>query len=306
MGEQTKIEWCDSTWNPWYCCREVSAGCENCYARAWARRAGKAWGQPIRAAEKTFHAPQHWAESRKIFVGSLSDFFFDTSYDFHRLQKEATIVMASACWHRYLLLTKRPQNIAPALEKHMIESIWPWRSIWLGVTVENQDAVWRIEELAKVPAAIRWVSFEPLVGPVEVPDHLWDELDWIVIGGESGPKARPMDPDWVEDLMIEADENGKPVFFKQWGEWAPFSGCSVDPFAMNPRSIEGHYCRLYRVGRKNTLNLWDGQALHEYPRQCRVCRCTDRMPCNDPIDGPCHWIAADLCSSCATEAACES
>ena len=306
MGQQTKIEWCDSTWNPWYCCREVSPGCDNCYARAWARRAGKPWGQPIKAAEKTFEAPLHWADPRKIFVCSLSDFFFDATVMHSYWQSEAAKIMGEASQHTYLIPTKRPQNILPALSHARIEAHWPWRSVWLGVTVENQDAVWRIEELAKIPAAIRWVSFEPLVGPVIIPDKLLGELDWIVIGGETdqGPKrARMMDADWLENLIAQADEAEIPVFFKQWGEWAPLTAATVHPIVLTAEIADGNSMMHYRVGRKHIIHHVQPR---EFPRQCRVCRCTERMACDDPIDGPCHWIAADLCSSCATEAACES
>jgi len=317
MGEQTKIEWCDSTWNPWYCCHEVSAGCANCYARTWAKRAGRPWGQPIGALRNTFEAPLRWKQPRKIFVCSLSDFFFSLRGRVRIWQQDAARIMANASQHTYLILTKRPANIGFTLTNPSIESIWPWRSVWLGVTVENQEAVWRIEELAKIPAAVRWVSFEPLIGPVTVPDHLWDEIDWIVIGGETDQgfqkKARMMDTDWLEHLLEQADEAEVPVFFKQWGEWAPLYAVRCDGAGLlaglTAQSVPGESTYHYRVGRKQILkNAWYYPPFmlpRDFPRQCRVCRCTERMPCNDPIDGPCSWIDDDLCSSCARKGPCE-
>lgn len=214
MALQSSIEWTESTWNPVTGCTKVSAGCANCYAERMARRL-QAMGQPnyARGFEVTTHPemlelPLQWKKPQTIFVNSMSDLFHeDIPVAFVR---RVFRVMNAAHWHRFQILTKRAQRLA------VLASAVEWSpNIWMGVTVENERCVSRIAWLRKVPAALRFLSLEPLLGPLPALDL--SDIHWVIAGGESGPGARPMQPHWVADIRDQCLVAGVPFFFKQWG-----------------------------------------------------------------------------------------
>lgn len=210
----TKIGWTDETWNPVTGCTKISAGCANCYAERMAKRlqamrcARYNKGFDVAVHEDVIDRPYRWNKPRKIFVNSMSDLFHEAVSDdtIMRIFK----VMNDLPQHLFQVLTKRPERLletAPHLT---------WTdNIWMGVTVENNDYVYRGQMLADVPAAVRFVSAEPLLGAL--PDLDISILDWLIVGGESGPGCRPMRAEWAEDLMNRAKDAGVPFFFKQWG-----------------------------------------------------------------------------------------
>jgi len=214
MGEKSAIEWTDATWNPVTGCTKVSPGCKFCYAERFAARL-QAMGNPRyrNGFAVTLHPdqltlPLRWAQPRRIFVNSMSDLF-------HEGVPEAFIaqvfeVMARAQWHIFQLLTKRAARVAELALR------LPWPSnVWQGVSVENARYTWRIASLQPVPAAMRFLSVEPLLGPI--PHLPLEGIDWVIVGGESGPCHRPMDPRWVREIRDQCLAAGVPFFFKQWG-----------------------------------------------------------------------------------------
>ena len=214
MLSHTSIEWTECTWNPVTGCSKTSLGCQHCYAERMALRL-KAMGQPnyVNGFEVTCHEhmltrPLEIAKPRMIFVNSMSDLFHEAvPTDF---VKRIFHVMNRAGWHTFQVLTKRAQrlaNIAPTLE---------WSSnIWMGVTVESDRYTERIELLRQTGACVKFVSCEPLLGPL--PRLNLTCIDWVIVGGESGPGARPMRQEWVLDIRNQCVEVGVPFFFKQWG-----------------------------------------------------------------------------------------
>lgn len=265
MVENSKIEWTDHTFNAWTGCQKVSPACDNCYAEGWAKRSGLVkWG-PGEKRRRT--SPAYWQQPlkwnriaerdgvrRKVFCASLADVFDNRVPDEWRA--DLWLLISATPHLDWLLLTKRPQNILK-MAPHMASRpgmMWPWPNVWLGTTAENQEeANRRIPHLLAVPAAKRFLSCEPLLGPVDLTDlrgtdhqgtchrnaltgETWHpgcgsdssttwrdgpRIDWVITGGESGPGARPMHPDWARDLRDQSQAAGVPFFFKQWGEWAP-------------------------------------------------------------------------------------
>ena len=214
MGMNSAIEWTEATWNPLTGCTKISPGCKFCYAERMARRL-KAMGQPnyrngfaLTLHEHLVEQPLRWKTPKTIFVNSMSDLFHE-AVPFGFIER-VFAVMTEACWHRFQILTKRSgrlRELAPRL---------PWRTnIWMGVSVENEDYTFRIDDLRKTGAAIKFLSLEPLLGPL--PDLNLAGIDWAIVGGESGPKARPIEVDWVTDIRDQCDAAGVPFFFKQWG-----------------------------------------------------------------------------------------
>lgn len=239
MAEKTNIAWADSTWNPFIGCSKVSPACDNCYAEQWAKRAGRDFSKVTRASTETFHAPLRWKQPARIFVCSLSDFFHPDIY--HADRHAAIHVMRCAPQHTYLLLTKRPENVKQMLHGTAWGGGLP-KNVWLGATVENQEqADRRIPLLLAAAAPTRFVSCEPLLGPVnligkttsdrsylhEFRKHdtgalLSPRIDWVIAGGESGGQARPMHPEWVRSLREQCAAAGVPFMMKQWGEFKPY------------------------------------------------------------------------------------
>jgi protein gp37 len=232
----TSIEWTDTTWNPTTGCDKISAGCDNCYALAMARRL-KAMGQAkyqtdgdprtsgpgfgLAVHEDTLTTPFTWRKPRKVFVNSMSDLFHArVPLDFVRRVFE---VIEATPQHIYQVLTKRASRLPKVADKLS----WP-PNLWMGVSVEDQEAAnLRIPDLAKVPAAVRFLSCEPIVGEIDlakacpVEPYWHSAVDWVIVGGESGPGSRPLDVWWLRSLVQQCRDGGVPVFVKQFGsEWA--------------------------------------------------------------------------------------
>lgn len=224
MGEGSKIEWTHHTFNPWWGCTKVSAGCTRCYAESFSKRTGNAvWGDN---APRRFFGDKHWAEPlkwaaearaaghmRRVFCASMADVFEDRDdLEPHRIRLWK-LIEATQDALDWLLLTKRPENIAKLGDTIISQC-------WLGTTVENQDAVLRLAHLRQHEARVHFVSAEPLLGPVEMRRHMVDGrnlIDWVIVGGESGPKSRPFDPQWARSLLEQCRATGTAFFMKQTG-----------------------------------------------------------------------------------------
>jgi protein gp37 len=214
MAANSAIEWTDSTWNPMTGCTKISPGCINCYAERMALRlqamgqANYANGFKITTHEHALALPLRWRKPQSIFVNSMSDIFHKAApFDF--IQRVFAVI-EKASWHFFQALTKRSDRLvelAPSLP-------WP-KNLWMGVTVETSDFVYRIDHLRIVDAAVRFISLEPLLAPMS--DMDLSGIDWVIVGGESGPGARPLKPQWVRSIRDQCIERHVPFFFKQWG-----------------------------------------------------------------------------------------
>jgi protein gp37 len=221
----TAIEWTDATWNPVAGCTVVSPGCTNCYAmrmaarldamampkyRALTRKSGRraVWTGKIRLDHKALAMPERWHKPRRIFVNSMSDLFHDGVPA--TFIAKVWSVMEKAPWHTYQILTKRPGRMAD-----VTTSLPVLPNVWLGTSVENADYLDRLDALRGVRAAVRFVSFEPLLGSVAAADLA--DIHWAIVGGESGPRARPMAEEWVDEIEALCRDAGAAFFFKQWG-----------------------------------------------------------------------------------------
>jgi protein gp37 len=214
MADRSAIEWTEATWNPVTGCTKVSPGCAHCYAERFAER----WrGTPDHPYEQGFdlklwphrlELPLRWRRPRLIFTNSMSDLFHeDVPFEFVAQVFE---VMAEAHWHTFQVLTKRHERLAE-LAPHL-----PWpANVWMGVSIENKRWVRRADALREVPAAVRFISAEPLLGPLDGLDLTG--IDWLIAGGESGYRHRPVNEDWIVDLQGRCEEEGVAFFFKQWG-----------------------------------------------------------------------------------------
>jgi protein gp37 len=206
MGKASAIEWTEATWNPWHGCLKVSPGCAHCYMYRDKMRFGQDASQVLRS-KSSFDAPTKWKESKVIFTCSWSDFFIEQADDW---RDEAWEVIRSTPQHTYQILTKRPERISEHLP-----SGWPLGNVWLGVSVENPRFYKRVEILADIPAAIRFLSLEPLLAPMSrLP---LKGISWVVVGGESGPRCRPMQAEWVREIRSQCMKAKVAFFFKQWG-----------------------------------------------------------------------------------------
>ena len=214
MGNRSSIEWTESTWNPVTGCTKISPGCKHCYAERMARRL-KAMGQPnyangfaLTVHDHALQLPLTWKSPQTIFVNSMSDLFHkNVPQDFIL---KVFDVMGRADWHTYQVLTKRSDR----LRKLDAELRWV-PHIWMGVSVETHDFQFRVDDLRQTGAAVKFLSLEPLLGPL--PSLDLDGIDWAIVGGESGPEARRMDPAWVMEIRDQCVSAGVPFFFKQWG-----------------------------------------------------------------------------------------
>ena len=214
MALKSSIEWTESSWNPVTGCTKISAGCAHCYAERMAKRL-HAMGQPnyrngfqVTCHPDTLELPLKWKKSQMIFVNSMSDLFHKDVPT--RFVEEIFFTMNQARWHTFQVLTKRADRLAQLAPR------LKWTpNVWMGVTVENAKHVDRIDRLREVPATVRFLSLEPLLGPL--PELDLANIDWVIVGGESGPGARPMDPAWVLDLRDQCLDAGVAFFFKQWG-----------------------------------------------------------------------------------------
>jgi protein gp37 len=210
----TKIEWTDATWNPVTGCTKVSAGCDHCYAERFAKRL-QAMGVPayrngfaVTMHPEALDVPLHWRKPRMVFVCSMGDLFHSDVPEWYIRQVFRTMRIAER--HTFQVLTKRVKRAA-----EILGSEWLPRNIWVGTSVENAPRLDRVFKLKQIPARIRFLSLEPLLG--SLPNFDLFGIDWVIVGGESGPGARPMDPDWVRDIRDQCVKGGVPFFFKQWG-----------------------------------------------------------------------------------------
>lgn len=230
MAGRTGIEWTEVTWNPVTGCDRVSPGCDNCYALTLSKRL-KAMGSPryqndgdprtsgpgfgVTCHEDLIDLPRSWRKPRLVFVNSMSDLFHPEVPDDFIAQVFDTM---KACeQHTFQILTKRPQRLATIAE----QLPWP-ANIWMGVSVENASYRFRIDHLRRVPAKVRFLSIEPLIG--EVGDLDLAGIHWVIVGGESGPRARPVEEEWVTDIRDQCVDAGVAFFFKQWGGRTPKAG----------------------------------------------------------------------------------
>lgn len=323
----TGIEWTDETWNPVTGCDHVSPGCDHCYAERMAvRLAGRAGYPADEPFRVTLHPdrldqPSRWRKPRRVFVNSMSDLFHRDVPD--EFIAEVFAVMGAAEQHTFQVLTKRPQRMARLLSSpewsarlvhdHGIPAAGrgPFPNVWLGTSVENQRyAELRIPHLLATPAAVRFLSIEPLLGPISLRWAKWHDyyrdgwrergevqdeydgarrLDWVIVGGESGPGARPMHPAWVRTLRDHCTAAGVPFFFKQWGAWGPEGPLDARPsslaldgtlyapgelsFPDGPRWGEalraghgdGQLVATYRAGKKVAGRELDGRTWDEAP-----------------------------------------
>lgn len=278
MSENSKIEWTDHTFNPWWGCMKVSEGCKNCYAETLDNRwKGGHWGP---TADRRPMSDAYWSQplvwnnaakkvgvQAKVFCASMADVFEDhPQVTLHRARLFQLI--DETPWLIWQLLTKRPENIMKFIPLHWAKGLPA--NVWIGTSVENQEAAdERIPGLLQVPARVRFLSCEPLLGPVEIsfmgtaPESwgygykaIYQLLDWVIAGGESGPHARPMHPDWARSLRNQCREAGVAFLFKQWGEWRPYDHSAGD----NARSIGMFQDGAFRVG--NIVSDNKRQSVH--------------------------------------------
>ena len=256
MSSISKIHWTNATWNPCSGCTKMSRGCDNCYAVRHAKRmAGNPnkamqaayqglvtgtpgnldWNGTVRTLPDRLEQPLHWRKPRRVFVNSLSDLFHKDMPDDFIAQVFATMVKAH--WHRFQVLTKRSSRVR-ALSAALL---WP-DNVWMGVSVENGQYAFRIDDLRTTGAKVKFLSLEPLLGPL--PNLNLAGIDWVIVGGESGPKARQMQAEWARDIRDQCVAAGVPFFFKQWGCYDE-SG--------------------KRVGKKKAGRLLDGRQWEEMP-----------------------------------------
>lgn len=327
MGKHSHIAWTDHTFNPWWGCSKASPACNHCYAEAWAARFGlHIWGQN---APRHFFGDKHWEEPlrwnaqaqkagipARVFCGSMCDVMED-HIELQQIRVERLYpLIENTPQLDWILLTKRPQNFRRFLPKSWLKN--PRPNVMGMVTVENEYFTWRITELLRTPFVWRGISLEPLLGPVDIspfvgvkprklhPDWCGPKIhpswhgptlirgiDWVIVGGESGPKARPMHPAWVRDLRDKCQKNKTAFFFKQWGEWLPADQFGADgnkPTVANTgakwgvlnhdgvffenctrwMTAPGTYSDdrevyVYRVGRRNAGRLLDGREYMECP-----------------------------------------
>ncbi len=226
---ETEIEWTDATWNPVAGCSVMSAGCTNCYAMRMAKRLEAmgvekyqgltetrnrkaVWTGTIHEDRHALNAPYKWKKPKKIFVNSMSDLFHDKVSEEFIL--EVWKVMEGTPHHNYQILTKRPDRMLNILTKKGGKIL---SNVWLGTSIENERVAYRADELRNVPAKIRFISFEPLIGPVGAINL--SNIHWAIVGGESGPFARPIQEQWIDEIHDQCAIYDTAFFFKQWGTW---------------------------------------------------------------------------------------
>ena len=272
MARDSKIEWTDHTFNPWWGCTKVSPACDHCYAEAWARRMGlDVWtaGKPRRfLSDAYWRQPHRWNDAAKIsgqrsrvFCASMAD-VFEWKKGLSEWRERLWRVIEETPHLDWLLLTKRP---------HLVRRLTPWEddwphNVWLGTTVENQRWVdKRLPYLEESSARIRFLSCEPLLDEIELSGWLEQKaVDWVIAGGESGPRARPSDPKWFYSLRDQCVDHETPFHFKQWGDWAPVSTIDCKP----PKTIldDGSYSTpMGRFGKKTSGRMLNGRTWDGLP-----------------------------------------
>lgn len=326
MGIETGIKWADHTFNPWVGCSKVSPACDHCYAEGWAKRSGMVrWGADaprVMTSQNYWHQPHRWNRlakaagvRRRVFCASLADVFDPLA---SRIWRGQLFHLIDACPDLdWLLLTKRPENIAGMIPPFTVAT-WDdgardWvdtpacrSNVWLGTTAENQEkADERIGHLLAIPAPVHFLSCEPLLGEINISEHLWGfpgnedcgqcprnedcecgwttrkalgrpSIDWVIAGGESGAHARPSNPEWFRTLKYHCDAADVPFFFKQWGEWAPVTDTGIVSGVKSHTFRTGKVIKTYggdipfgievnRVGLKTAGHLLDGVEHFNFP-----------------------------------------
>lgn len=300
MGDKSKIEWTEATWNPVIGCSKVSPGCDNCYAIDQAMRiqrmGGKGgatyegttvdgdWSGLVRCLPERLDQPLRWKRPRRVFVNSMSDLFHPDVPD--GFIGDVWNTMALAPQHTFQILTKRPKRMQQLLSKWAADG-WSWRrsdlhwcgpvngplpNVWLGVSIESNRYAWRADHLRDTPAAVRWVSAEPLLGPLDQLDLTG--IDWLVVGGESGPNARPADPEWVRDLRDRCMQTGCDVCGDRKG-----GDIGYDREGMPSDRVSPCVCDKTPAGTAFLFKQWggrtsksggrelDGRTWDEYPKE---------------------------------------
>ncbi len=221
MPDNSPIEWTEATWNPVTGCDQVSPGCAHCYAKTFAERWKGIPGHPyeqgfeLRLWPERLDQPLRWRRPRTIFVNSMSDLFHEEIPD--EFVEDVFRVMSEADWHVFQILTKRHERLVELSER------LPWPpNVWMGVSIENRRFVHRADYLRRVPASVRFISAEPLLGALN--DLDLDGIDWLIAGGESGPGHRPVQEQWLTELRDRCEQDEVAFFFKQWGGARPKSG----------------------------------------------------------------------------------
>lgn len=283
---KTRIEWAEAVWNPVTGCSKVSAGCQHCYAERMAKRLAGHYGYPsdepfrVTLHPEKLEEPLQWRKPRRVFVCSMGDLFHPNVPE--EFISAIFCVMQKAIQHTFLLLTKRPERMAEFVNQwvHNVALQLPPPNIWAGVTIENQDAVdKRIIPLLHTEAAVRFVSCEPLLGPINLETQLgnadesqrvqngWHGIDWVISGGETGPYARPCKPDWVRNLRDQCKTASVPFFFKKWGEWREAYKPDDEIWSGNaPRLLQEHDTFFLRIGKKRAGHLLDGEEWRQLPK----------------------------------------
>jgi protein gp37 len=272
MGKNSKIEWTHHTFNPWWGCTRVSAACKHCYAEAWAKRVGKKiWGAK---APRRFFGDHHWSEPLKwnaeakranerarVFCASMAD-VFEVRKELDPWREKLWALIDQTPQLDWLLLTKRPQRISQSVPW---SHDWP-RNVWIGTTVEDQrSAEERLPHLADLPAAVRFISAEPLLSELSIATWLGGSINWVITGGESGPRARPSSPSWFRSLLIQCMQANVPFHFKQWGDWAPGQGINLAAARRAAQAAQDGTLML-RVGKKAAGRLLDGATWDGLPK----------------------------------------
>ena len=279
MGKDSSIEWTHHTFNAWWGCTRVSPACDFCYAESWAKRVGMdLWGND---KARRFFSDAHWREPlkwnreaeknqdrRRVFCSSMAD-VFESRADLDPIRQRLWALIDETPWLDWLLLTKRPQNI---IRMAPWGADWPL-NVWIGTTVENQPfARKRLPHLLKHAAVVRFVSAEPLLGPLDltpwfssIERETGNSINWVIAGGESGAKARPMNPTWAESLRDQCQAAGVAFHFKQWGHWGPHSGPLPKKVLATSFDAEPMPHRVYRLGKHVTGRVLAGRTWDEYP-----------------------------------------
>jgi protein gp37 len=282
MGKDSRIEWTHHTFNPWWGCVKVSPACDHCYAESWAKRVGSdVWGQE---SQRRFFTDAHWKEPlkwnrdataegvrRRVFCASMAD-VFENRPDLVAPRQRLLALINATPMLDWLLLTKRIHLVKKLLPKgHELPP-----HVWIGTTVENEEyARKRLKYLLELDSpSVRFVSCEPLLGPLNLAPHLQPNakgtrIDWVIAGGESGHGARPMDPAWPEDLQKQCAAAGVPFHFKQWGHWAPASNLEV-PQGYPPHKVVHFYqgkkqVPVVSVGKSVAGRILRGRTWDQFP-----------------------------------------
>jgi protein gp37 len=310
--DRSKIEWCDATWNIFSGCTSVSDGCTNCFARGIAQWQPSSHQVGKDFSEVVFHkdrldVPLRWRKPRKIFVNSMSDIFHEQAVHDHPSWIAAVFAAAAlAPRHTFMLLTKRPHLAVKWFEDYLrndpagvmslaferyygttepdasgmihnaVEKHWPLPNVWLGATVESDKYAFRIDDLGKCPAVVRYVSHGPALGSIFWSKNRLDAIDWLITEGETGRNARPMHPVWATNDRDMCRIFGKPFFFKQWGAWAPSWGGGDHLVYPDGRVVKGWHEDtdawkeqkaepMKRMKKKDAGRLLEGQEYSEFP-----------------------------------------